>query len=144
MTNARRKRGQVRSWALASCLCSTTLACGPPRPLHTVPTRELTTRPATLDLGAIRRGDGGSGRLRVANPGGVAVTIHRFEASCPCLTIEAGPLPLRIAPAGEVEARVVFDSRVEPEFRGRLVIGVEGRDAGGRVVLETTVKAAVE
>lgn len=77
----------------------------------------------------------------IRNDSGQAVDVAKVETSCPCLVIS--PLPSRIEPGASRTLHVGFDPAVEPDFRGRLRIDLEGRAPDNRPLFRSYVDLMV-
>ena len=106
------------------------------------PPRSAVTREVDLDLGAIPPGSPVAGSLRLVNPSARTWRIARIESSCPCLRVS--PTKFEIQPRQSITLDVVCDLRSEPDFRGDLLIEVNGLQADGDVLCTAQVAVAVQ
>ena len=106
------------------------------------PSRSAVSREVNLDLGTISPGSPAAGSLRLVNPSAQTWRITRVESSCPCLRVS--PTEFEVKPGQSITLDVVCDLRSEPDFRGGLLIEVNGLQADGDVLCAAQVAVAVQ
>jgi hypothetical protein len=67
--------------------------------------------------------------------------VASASTSCPCLGLEG--LPVSIGPMESRHIVIRFDPTSEPDFRGSLSVGLEGRAVDGMVLFQTRVNLEV-
>ena len=105
------------------------------------PPRSYVSREVALDLGTIPPGSPVTGSLRLVNPSARIWRIARVETSCSCLRVS--PTRFVVKPGQSTTLDVVCDLRSEPDFRGDLLIEVNGLQADGDVLCTAQVAVAV-
>ena len=100
------------------------------------------SRGVALDLGTISPGSPAPGSLRLVNPSAQTWRVAQVESSCPCLRVSPGRF--EVSPGQSITLEVVCDLRSEPDFRGDLLIEVNGLQANGGVLCTAQVAVAVQ
>jgi hypothetical protein len=94
-----------------------------------------------IDLGEVRPGGQKNAIFRLANNGTTEIEIARIRTSCACLRVELTKTTVR--PSEPIEAKVLLDLRVEPDFTGSLGVDVEGFGPAGEKLFAVLVLVAV-
>ncbi|SIO46788.1 Protein of unknown function [Singulisphaera sp. GP187] len=113
------------------------------RPVPAVAPRDhlpLITTSLKHSLGVLRVGQGGGCMVMLLNPGLRRIAIDKVETDCPCLL--ATPASLVVDPGASTPLTVTFDPSHDPDFKGKLGVGVYGYAAGAEV-FRTTVELEV-
>lgn len=106
--------------------------------------KELTAIPSVLNLEYFRVGGKRDGQVILQNATEREIAIARVTSSCPCVNVRVGRMPLAIRRDGRAVLELNFDHGQEPDFRGVLLVNVEGFDQSSRRVLHFRVRASVE
>lgn len=101
------------------------------------PTLGLIAEPATVRLDAVRAGGRANARVSVRNTTANGVTIAKLTTTCDCVSVDLVGRTIR--PGSAIEADVVLDLAKEPDFVGKLAVGVEALTADGAVVLQMDI-----
>ncbi len=98
--------------------------------------------PPLTDLGVVRQGQSSSFDLTLRNPLNRTFVVDRLDSSCLCLTPRF--MPVAIPPESEGRVSMELDLGKEPEFTGRLLIRIEGRDSSDHRMFQAQVAVKVE
>lgn len=122
------------AWILIGTICS---GCSPVGSSRSDDTAKVL---AHLNFGQVKAGSRVVGVLRWANETTLAWRDVNIESSCPCVEVE--PKSLTLAPGGMIMLRITLDLSSEPDYRGRLLVKIQGHGADGLVL--PVGQAAVE
>ena len=69
------------------------------------------------------------------------IQVNQIKTSCPCVSVS--PQEFDLPPGQSVHCEVQFDSRDEPEFRGTLMVDVQGYGGDDTKVFECQARIVV-
>lgn len=100
----------------------------------------LTASPKSQDLGTLIRRGKRNYEVTVRNCTTRALRIEKIEVTCNCMTVE--PQQVVLAPGEAVQLTVRVDLNDEPDFIGKLLLGIRGIAYTGEV-FESTATVSV-
>ena len=90
----------------------------------------------------VRHGELWQGSLQIHNQSSSKVLLDQITTSCECLSVK--PDSALLEPYDSKDLAVLFDTRLEHDFRGALKVKIVGKDHNGEVLMIKVMDINVE